>query len=71
MAGGIPGAAGAGLTLVEKVFSWWTDEAGRIEIKKRAALRSKKEECKRALIDNRWDDLKHLTDELQRLSTEA
>lgn len=68
---GIPEAAGAGLTLIEKVFSWWTDEAGRIEIRKRAALRNKKEECKRALLDNRWDDLKRLTDELHRLSTEA
>jgi hypothetical protein len=71
MAGGIPEAAGAGLTLIEKIFSWWTDEAGRIEIQKRARLRAKKEECQRALTDNRWDDLKRLTDELRRLSTEA
>lgn len=67
----IPEAVGAGLTVIEKIFSWWTDEAGRLEIKKRAALRAKKEECRRALIDNRWDDLKRLTDELQRISSEA
>jgi hypothetical protein len=68
---GISEAAGAGLTLIDKIFSWWTDEAGRIEIRKRAALRAKREECRRALLDNRWDDLKRLTDELQRLSAEA
>jgi len=67
----IPGAAKAGLSLIDKVFSWWTDEAGRIEIQKRARLRGKKEECRRALLDNRWDDLKRLTDELRRLSSEA
>ena len=54
-----------------KILSWFLDEAGRIEVKKRAALREKKEECRRALIDNRWDDLKRLTAELERLSNEA
>jgi len=69
--GEIPGAAKAGLTLIDKVFSWWTDEAGRIEIQKRARLRAKKEECRRALLDNRWDDLKRLSAELERMSNEA
>jgi len=67
----IPGAAKAGLTLIDKIFSWWTDEAGRIEIQKRARLRAKKEECRRALRDNRFDDFQQLTDELRRLASEA
>jgi len=68
---GIPEAAGAGLSLADHIFMWFTDESGRIEIKKRARLRAKKEECRRALLDNRWDDLKLLTAELERLSNEA
>lgn len=68
---GIPEAVGAGLTLAEKVFSWFTDEAGRIEIQKRARLRQKKEECQRALKENRFDDLRRLTAEFERLSNEA
>ena len=54
-----------------EVFGWWTDEAGRIEASKRKALRKKREECQRALIDNRFTDLARLTDELRRLSEEA
>jgi hypothetical protein len=57
--------------LAEKVFSWWTDEAGRIEIQKRARLRAKKEECKRALLDKRYHDLARLSAELERMSDEA
>jgi hypothetical protein len=67
----IPGAVKAGLTLTEKIFSWWTDEAGRIAIQKRARLRAKKEECAKALKENRLDDLRRLTAELERLSVEA
>lgn len=54
-----------------EVFGWWVDESGRIESKKRAALRAKKEECRKALIDNDWSRLKKLTDEMERLSNEA
>lgn len=68
MGAGIPEAAGAGLTLLDHVFMWFTDEAGRIEIKKRAALRAKKEECVKALHEKRFSDLRRLTDELERLS---
>lgn len=71
MGAGLPEAVGAGLTLTEKIFSWWTDEAGRIEIRKRARLRAKKEECQRALLEHRFTDLRRLTDELERLSNEA
>ena len=68
---GLPEAAGAGLTLIEKVFSWWTDEAGRIEIQKRANIRAKKQECQRALLEHRFADLRRCTDELERLCYEA
>jgi len=67
----MPGDVGLVAKLVDTVFSWFTDEAGYLEIKKRRALAAKKEECRRALLDNRWDDLKRLTDELRRLSSEA
>lgn len=67
----IPGAVKAGLTFGEKIFSWWTDEAGRIEIQKRANIRAKKEECAQALKDRRFTDLRRLTDELERLCLEA
>ena len=53
---------------VEAIFSWVTDEDGLNELLKRRKLAAKKEECRRALIDNRWDDLRRLTDELRDLS---
>jgi len=62
---------GATVAAAWKVASWWLDESGRAEMKKRKVLREKKEECRQALLDNRWDDLQRLTAELQRLSTEA
>jgi hypothetical protein len=68
---GIPETATAALTLGEKIFSWWTDEAGRIEIQKRAKLRAKKEECRRALLEHRFTDLRRLSAELERMSNEA
>jgi hypothetical protein len=68
---GIPEAAGAGLTLIDHIFGWFTDEAGRIAIQKRARLRSKKEECRRALLDHRFVDLSRLSAELERMSNEA
>jgi len=62
---------GAGVAAAWKIASWWLDESGRLEMKKRMALREKKEECRAALRDNRLDDLQRLIDELQRLSSEA
>jgi hypothetical protein len=62
---------GAGVAAAWKIASWWLDESGRAEMKKRKVLREKKEECRQALLDGRLDDLRRLTDELQRLSTEA
>jgi hypothetical protein len=66
------------LTLVDtlinaarEVFGWWTDEAGRIEAMKRAALKAKREECRRALIDHRYADLQRLSAELERMSDQA
>ena len=57
--------------LVDSVFSWFTDEAGYLEIKKRRVLLAKKEECRRALLDHRFVDLKRLSAELERLSDQA
>lgn len=54
-----------------EVFGWWVDEGGRIEAQKRAALRAKKRECQRALLEHRFTDLQRLSAELERLSNEA
>lgn len=62
------GLVGAALTLALKVFGYATDEEGLREQQKRKALANKKEECRKALIDNRFDDLKRLTDELERIA---
>lgn len=61
-------AAGPIAKVVETIFSWLTDEDGMQEMLLRRRLRAKKEECRRALIDNDWDTLKRLTDELRDLS---
>ena len=65
------GDVGLVAKLVDTVFGWWASESGRLEQQKRNRLRAKKEECRRALLDNRFDDLKRLTDELQRMADEA
>ena len=67
----MPGDAGLVAKAVETVFSWFTDEDGFKEMQKRRKLRAKKEECRQALIDNRFHDLARLTAELERLSNEA
>jgi hypothetical protein len=59
-----------GLTLAEKVFSFFTGQKFS-ETMKRKQLREKNEECRRALSDRRWDDLRRLTAELERMSDEA
>lgn len=62
------GDVGAVAKVIDVIFSWWTSEAGRLQEKKRKELRKKKEECQRALHENRWDDLRRLTAEYERLS---
>lgn len=59
----------AGLTLAEKVFSFFTG-AKFSETMKRRKLREKNEECKKALAERRWDDLRRLTAEFDRMSDE-
>lgn len=54
-----------------EVFGWWVDEAGRIEAKKRAAMRAKKKECLRALHERRFADFARLSSELERMCNEA
>jgi hypothetical protein len=61
-------AAGFMAKLAEVVFSYFTDEDGYKEMAKRSALRKKKAECAKALADNRFVDLKRLTDELHALA---
>jgi hypothetical protein len=67
----MPGDVGAAAKVLDTIFGWFTDEAGFKEMQKRRALKQKKEECRRALLDNRLDDLKRLTAELVRLSSQA
>lgn len=62
---------GPGLAAAWKIASWFLDESGRLEAKKRKALREKKLECEQALRDHRWDDLRRLSAEYERLSNEA
>lgn len=64
----MPGDVGLVAKLVDTVFGWFTSEDGFLEMKKRRALASKKEECRRALLDNRWDDVRRLSVELEQLS---
>lgn len=62
---------GAVAMLVNTVASWFMSEGGFNEFRKRAQLRAKRDEAKRALREHRWDDLRRLTAELERLSTQA
>lgn len=55
-------------SLVNTVTSWFLDEDGYRQFQKRQALAAKKEACRRALMDNDWDLLKRLTDELRELA---
>jgi len=67
----MPGDVGLVSKVVETIFSYFTDEDGFKEALKRKRLKAKKEECKRALAENRFVDLARLTAELERLSNEA
>ena len=64
----MPGTPGLIAKAVETIFSWVTDEDGLKEMLKRRKLAAKKEECRRALIDNDFDRLRVCTAELERLS---
>lgn len=65
------GDVGAVAKAVDTIFSWFTSEGGKLEAQKRRALKSKREECRRALLEHRFTDLRRLTDELERLSNQA
>jgi hypothetical protein len=67
----MPGDVGLVSKAIETIFSYFTDEDGYKEMAKRAALKKKKEECRRALIENRFVDLARLTAELERLSQQS
>ena len=64
----MPGDVGAVATLLNTVASWLMDENGFAEFNKRRKLKAKKEEARRALIDNDFDALKRHIDELRDLS---
>lgn len=62
---------GAVAKLVDTVASWFMSEGGFNEFRKRAQLRAKRAAAQTALREHRWDDLRRLTAELERLSTQA
>ena len=64
----VPGDVGLVAKLVQVIFSWATDEDGLRELLLKKKLANKRSECAKALADNRFDDLKRLTAELERLS---
>ena len=63
------GAVGPIATLLDTIIGAFLDEDKIPEILKRRKLRAKKEECRLALRDNRFEDLKRLTDELSQLAS--
>ncbi len=65
----MPGDVGLVAQLVNTFARFFMDEDGYAELRKRRLLKAKKEECRRALLDHRFDDLKRLVDELERLSS--
>jgi hypothetical protein len=67
----MPGDVGLVAKTIDTIFGWFVSEDGFKEMQKRRALAAKKEEARHALIDHRWDDLRRITAELERLSHEA
>ena len=63
------GSVGLVAKVLETLISKFLDEDQIPELLKRRKLAAKKEECRRALIDNRFDDLRRLTDELRELAS--
>ena len=62
------GSVGMVAKLLDTLVGAFLDEDKIPEIMKRRTLRAKKEECRKALIDNRFTDLARLTDELRELA---
>ena len=62
------GAVGPIATLLDTIIGAFLDEDKIPEILKRRKLRAKKDECKKALIDNRFLDLARLSAELRDLA---
>jgi hypothetical protein len=67
----MPGDVGLVAKAVDTIASWFLSEDGFNEHRKRRAMQAKKEECRRALMDNDWDRLRKLTLELKRMSDSA
>jgi len=63
----MPGDVGLVAKVVETIFSWVVSEDGFKEMQKRSRLKAKKKECQNALAEHRWDDLRTLTAEYERL----
>jgi hypothetical protein len=63
----MPSDVGLVAKAIDTVFGWFVDEAGYLEMVKRRALRTIKEDCRRALIDNDWDRLRQCIAEYERL----
>lgn len=64
----MPGDVGLVAKAIDTIASWFFSEDGFNALRKRRALRAKKKECQDALAENRWDDLRRLTAEYDRLS---
>ena len=64
----MPGDVGLVAKLADTLIGAFLDEDKIPEIIKRRKLRAKKEECRKALIDNDFDRLRVLTDELRELA---
>lgn len=64
------GTIGPIATLLDTLIGAFLDEDKIPEILKRRKLRAKKDECRKALNDNRFLDLARLTVELERLSNQ-
>ena len=64
----MPGPIGPIATLLDTLIGAFLDEDKIPEMLKRRKLRAKKEECRKALIDNRFLDLARLSAELRDLA---
>lgn len=67
----MPGDVGLVAGAIDTIASWFMSAGGYAQFIKRRRLRAKKEEARRALIDNDWDALRRHVVELERLSNEA
>ena len=66
----MPGDVGAVATVINTVASWFMNEDGYAEFKKRRKLASLRQAAAKALAANDWPEHRRLVAELKRLSDE-